>query len=103
MRKVLVEKPPVDDAVQGFSQIGTERKHSASPIYQKIQVTTELETLGKEETKFHDLKDPQRRMLHEDWTGFSERIREWQAKRGYLKFPNELAKEFIKDFHQGMT
>jgi hypothetical protein len=91
MRRVLVEKSPVDDAVQGFSQvaIGTERKHSASPIYRKIQLTTKSETPGEGETKFHDLKDPQRRMPNEDWTGFSERIKEWQAKRGYPKFPNE--------------
>jgi hypothetical protein len=49
------------------------------------------ETLQEEPvTKFYDLKeDPQRRMPKEDWTAFSERIAEWQAKRGYPKFPNE--------------
>ena len=68
MRKVLVEKPLVDNIVQSFSQvwIGIERKHNTSLIYCKIQLTTKLETLEEEKTKFYNLKDPQRRIPNED-------------------------------------
>jgi hypothetical protein len=39
------------------------------------------------EVKSHQLRDPERRMPYEDWEGFSERIKAWQANRGYPKFP----------------
>ena len=39
------------------------------------------------EVKSHQLRDPERRMPYEDWEGYSERIKAWQAKRGYPKFP----------------
>ena len=32
-------------------------------------------------------------MFKEDQTVFSKRITEWQAKRGYLKFPNKLQQQ----------
>ena len=32
-------------------------------------------------------------MFKEDWTAFSKRITEWQAKKGYLKFPNKLQQQ----------
>ena len=32
-------------------------------------------------------------MPKEDWTVFSKRIAEWQAKRGYPKFPNKLQQQ----------
>jgi hypothetical protein len=50
---------------------------------------SKLNTLEEGGIKFHNLKDPQRRMPNEDWTAFGKRITEWQANRGYLRFPNE--------------
>ena len=32
-------------------------------------------------------------MAKEDQTAFSKRITKWQAKRGYLKFPNKLQQQ----------
>ena len=95
MRQVLVGKPPETTEVRGSSswtrtRIGKESEQSAPPIYQKIQLTKdESDTTEKDRIKSHVLKDPQRRMPKEDWTAFSKRIAEWQAKRGYPKFPNE--------------
>ena len=42
------------------------RKHSASSIYYKIQLTKESKTLVKRKTKFYNLKDLQRKILNKD-------------------------------------
>ena len=47
------------------------------------------DTIKKDRIKSYNLKDLQRRMPKEDWTAFNKRIAKWQAKRGYLKFPNK--------------
>ena len=43
-----------------------ERKYNTSPIYYKIQLTKELNTLVKRETKFYNLKNLQRKILNKD-------------------------------------
>jgi hypothetical protein len=66
------------------------------PIVQDFEGRTKDVTLPEDEpgmiskdpeVKSHQLRDPERRMPYEDWEGFSERIKAWQAKRGYPKFP----------------
>ena len=49
-----------------------EKKYNTSFIYYKIQLTTELNTLGERETKFYNLKDPQRRISNKNWTKFNK-------------------------------